>query len=191
MGRALPCTSEPPVRAWCSRQLHTRLGDHFIPNPYQQGPCSIHLSGPAGKASPAVRLYFTQVQLAGPTCSKPYVRCRPPLRDLHGPWRPCSCSARSLTHMRLECCSMSLLHRSRELLRYAGLDVSRFPNPAAAEARRVAILNANNVDLVLDVGASSGRYGLELRRHGYIGDILSFEPQPSPYERLAKRCSSD
>ena len=89
------------------------------------------------------------------------------------------------------CSHMSLLHRSRELLRYAGLDVSRFPNPASVEARRVAILKANNVDLVLDVGASSGRYGLELRRHGYVGDILSFEPQPSPYERLAKRCSSD
>ena len=36
-----------------------------------------------------------------------------------------------------------------------------------------------NIDVVLDVGGRTGEYGLLLRRNGYQGRIISFEPNPA------------
>ncbi len=43
---------------------------------------------------------------------------------------------------------------------------------------------AQPVDLVLDVGGNIGEFGLELRRTGYEGRILSVEPVPSALAKL-------
>lgn len=48
------------------------------------------------------------------------------------------------------------------------------------------------IDLVLDVGANDGSYGLLLRRVlGYRGLIHSFEPAPGPYADLAAAARGD
>jgi FkbM family methyltransferase len=47
------------------------------------------------------------------------------------------------------------------------------------------------VTCVLDVGAGTGEYGEFLRRNGYTGDILSFEPVAESYQRLAERSAPD
>lgn len=46
-------------------------------------------------------------------------------------------------------------------------------------------------DCVLDVGANSGQYGALLRRHGYRGWIVSFEPVRSVFEDLAEGAEGD
>jgi FkbM family methyltransferase len=46
------------------------------------------------------------------------------------------------------------------------------------------VLSLKNVDLVIDVGANEGQFGLSLRRRGYYGRIASFEPIPQVYARL-------
>jgi len=66
----------------------------------------------------------------------------------------------------------------------------------AGFVRRVApsfveVIAANNVDIVLDVGANDGDYGRDLRDEGYRGRIHSFEPLPSAYERLSRSIWDD
>ena len=46
------------------------------------------------------------------------------------------------------------------------------------------LLSALDVDCVFDVGANRGQYGEFLRRAGYRGLILSFEPGVAPYREL-------
>ena len=63
--------------------------------------------------------------------------------------------------------------------------------PKTGPAQLAAILAHERVDAVLDVGANIGQYGQMLRREGYAGPILSFEPLPAPHAALAAAASSD
>ena len=53
------------------------------------------------------------------------------------------------------------------------------------------LLSEFEVDALIDVGANDGRFGSELRRHGYHGRIFSFEPAAAVYQRLAARAAKD
>jgi FkbM family methyltransferase len=85
---------------------------------------------------------------------------------------------------------VTIQHRLRLLMHSAGVDVSRFPG-SRPEHRRVLLLRHHGVTVVLDVGANHGQYGAELRRHGYAGDIVSFEPLSEPWTSLEARANSD
>lgn len=47
------------------------------------------------------------------------------------------------------------------------------------------------IDCVLDVGANLGQYGAEVRNIGYKGLIISFEPDPECFAKLAERSATD
>jgi FkbM family methyltransferase len=70
-----------------------------------------------------------------------------------------------------------------------GLDVQRRAN-TLFEARKRAIRKFG-IDLILDVGANTGQYGSELRRGGYEGRIVSFEPLTAAHAALANRAVDD
>lgn len=53
------------------------------------------------------------------------------------------------------------------------------------------ILKQYEIDLVLDVGANQGQYGQMLRKLGYKGEIISFEPVKSAYEKLKESTKKD
>jgi FkbM family methyltransferase len=55
----------------------------------------------------------------------------------------------------------------------------------------VCALTSHKVDAVLDVGANSGQYATSLRRAGFDGRIVSFEPLAGPFSRLVRSSSSD
>ena len=55
----------------------------------------------------------------------------------------------------------------------------------------IKIMNFNNIDLVLDVGASWGGYAKTLRRFGYKNKIISFEPVNESHNKLLKNSSND
>jgi FkbM family methyltransferase len=69
------------------------------------------------------------------------------------------------------------------------------PPKAAAPVEKVhspiKLLRHHRIGLVLDVGAHQGQYGLKLRKMGFDGRIVSFEPQQGPYERLLKASAED
>jgi FkbM family methyltransferase len=77
---------------------------------------------------------------------------------------------------------------AKEAGRYLGLEISRY-RPAAA--RREALLREKGIEMVLDVGASTGQYALELRRFGYAGRIVSFEPLSTSFGRLNYLAAAD
>ena len=68
----------------------------------------------------------------------------------------------------------------RSIIRKFGYDINYFG--------RFKILKHLAIDLVLDVGANQGQYGKSLRRGGYRGNIISFEPLNSAFSQL-KLCS--
>ena len=57
--------------------------------------------------------------------------------------------------------------------------------------RRQAMLAKHRIDLVLDVGAARGGFGTELRRFGYAGRIVSFEPLSAAFAGLAAASADD
>jgi len=47
------------------------------------------------------------------------------------------------------------------------------------------------IDLVIDVGANRGQFGLEIRRAGYTGRIVSLEPLSAPFRELSRLAGRD
>jgi FkbM family methyltransferase len=66
------------------------------------------------------------------------------------------------------------------------------PKPPSKNSRNLATLLAHHrIDLVLDVGANTGQYAQRLRRVGYRGRIVSFEPQTSAHAVLTEAAAGD
>lgn len=68
------------------------------------------------------------------------------------------------------------------LLRH-GQRITRYPI--------LQFLRDQGIDCVVDVGANTGQFALDLRRMGYAGRIESFEPLPIEYTILAKTAAND
>jgi FkbM family methyltransferase len=81
-----------------------------------------------------------------------------------------------------------LAHR---VLQSAGYDLVRFPPADSLGAHLAALFAGLRVNCVLDVGAHRGEYGQLLRRLGYRGRIVSFEPVPESFGALEQSCRRD
>jgi FkbM family methyltransferase len=99
-----------------------------------------------------------------------------------------------LRHLKALCCRN--LGEFAGCLKWARLTLEVVPGhgPALGLLREVysrpqfrwlRFLYAEPVDLVIDVGGNTGGFGLELRRSGYGGRILSIEPVEEAFGRLA------
>lgn len=64
-----------------------------------------------------------------------------------------------------------------------GIDIVRYPDPIMKGLTQ--ILLSNNFNIVLDVGANDGWYAKNLRKLGYRGKIVSFEPLAGPFTKLS------
>lgn len=65
------------------------------------------------------------------------------------------------------------------------------PKPFLLEQHLASLLEMYRVNCVIDVGAHKGGYALSLRRSGYTGQIISFEPVSYSFERLQRRARND
>jgi FkbM family methyltransferase len=86
----------------------------------------------------------------------------------------------------------NIVRASADRLGYAVLDLrkdqwlGRF-----LPAHLKIILDALEINCVIDVGANIGQYALMLRHAGYNGRIVSVEPVPESHRKLERRASSD
>jgi FkbM family methyltransferase len=60
-----------------------------------------------------------------------------------------------------------------------------------ALARRLRLVERAGIDLCLDVGANTGQWARSMRKAGYRGQIISFEPLAGAFTRLARSASRD
>ena len=90
---------------------------------------------------------------------------------------------------------MSARRRFRGLLHRAflrsGVDVTPLSSARHPLGRRLRLLAALDVDLLVDVGANAGQFGMEMRTGGYRGRILSIEPLGDAFGRLLTRSQAD
>ncbi len=87
---------------------------------------------------------------------------------------------------------LSSLKRSvRASLRRHGIEISGFRPTTHHLARRMRLMDHYGIATVLDAGANTGHYALELRSAGFRGDIISFEPLTSAYAQLLRSCAAD
>jgi len=76
-------------------------------------------------------------------------------------------------------------------LHSAGFDLRRY-NPAYSPQAQIAgVLDRLRIDTVFDIGANIGQYAGELRKLGYGGDIVSFEPLSSAHAQLSAASAGD
>jgi FkbM family methyltransferase len=75
------------------------------------------------------------------------------------------------------------------MFKKAGFQVKRYPETYLI--RRKRLITSNFIDLILDVGANIGQYGLEIRELGYNGEINSFEPLNEAFNKLKVNIRGD
>ena len=86
---------------------------------------------------------------------------------------------------------MSIKHALKLTAQRFGIEVHRYNAVESAEARTFALFDTQRIDTVIDVGANDGGYGRLLRRSGYRGAILSFEPLEQEHAALSSAASAD
>jgi FkbM family methyltransferase len=79
----------------------------------------------------------------------------------------------------------------QRLARRVGYDLTPRRKAKGHDAQLVAVLEHFRIRCVLDVGANVGQYGALLREWGYLGRIVSFEPQASIHAALQQRAAAD
>ena len=70
------------------------------------------------------------------------------------------------------------------MLHRVGFELRRFSVEQSENARFISMLRTHNVNLIFDVGANAGQFGVLLREIGFDGKIVSFEPLSDARENL-------
>jgi FkbM family methyltransferase len=86
-------------------------------------------------------------------------------------------------------------YRLRNSLRGRGYEILKISPSLRADSLLALHLHKLfkrlDINCVIDVGARIGDYGLWIRRNGYSGKIVSFEPVSESFKQLQSRCTAD
>ena len=85
----------------------------------------------------------------------------------------------------------TLLSKFGVIIRKKDQSWSFVPFVSTPEGFIQELLNKYEIDLILDIGASTGYWAANIRENGYKGRIISFEPQESAYKQIKERVKSD
>ncbi len=81
---------------------------------------------------------------------------------------------------------MTIRSRLKNVFRQSGYSIERILPSTDSWARRIALINSLDIEMVIDIGAHVGGYGKQLRQAGFLRDLVSFEPQKESFEELVK-----
>lgn len=79
----------------------------------------------------------------------------------------------------------------KKIVQSLGFDLYRLSPSANSSLQMLKGLHHFEIDVVLDIGANVGQFASELRSMGYGGRLISFEPLPDAYKKLAEQASRD
>ena len=81
----------------------------------------------------------------------------------------------------------ALLRQANSLLRSFGVQLER-----TTKRRSIAdFLSDRRVGTIYDVGANQGQFGSAMRREGYRGRLISFEPLKDPFAHLLQKAKEE
>src|SRR5258708_21455934 len=80
---------------------------------------------------------------------------------------------------------------TRSTVRRIGFDVIRYNPQKSHEAALARLLAAREIDTVLDIGGNEGQYATMVRRAGFRGKIISFEPLAEAHSKLRQAAARD
>ncbi len=86
---------------------------------------------------------------------------------------------------------MTIKSHIKKSLRKIGYDITKYQFTTHSVARLGKLLDVYKINLVFDVGANVGQYGMQLRELGYKKRIISFEPLTSAYDKLIQHSNAD
>ena len=87
---------------------------------------------------------------------------------------------------------MDIKYTTRKLANRLGFDLVKTDNVVSyPPARRMKLISSCGINRVLDVGANVGQFVEEIKKLGYKGRIVSFEPLNAAFQELVKRASND
>jgi FkbM family methyltransferase len=78
----------------------------------------------------------------------------------------------------------------KQLLQRFGYDILRQPTDPVVR-QQIDLLKKYNINLVFDIGANIGQFGQRLRKMGFEGHIISFEPLPDAFEQVKAIADAD
>lgn len=87
--------------------------------------------------------------------------------------------------------AVPLRRRVRLAVRRLGLDAHRYQPERDVDRRRTRFLREQDVGVVIDGGANTGQWAIDLRCAGYPGLIVSFEPVKDAFEKLDAAAAGD
>jgi FkbM family methyltransferase len=79
----------------------------------------------------------------------------------------------------------------QKALRRFGRELVPYHHAVHPDARRIQLMRARGVTLVIDIGANTGQYATQLRGDGYVGRIVSIEPLAVAFAELARVSAQD
>ena len=85
----------------------------------------------------------------------------------------------------------AVLVTDRDVVRGRWFDVEKGLGAYVGEQHVAHLLAMYRVNCVIDVGANRGQYGRRLRRGGYDGHIVSFEPVRETFAKLQAEAAND
>ena len=74
----------------------------------------------------------------------------------------------------------------RNVLKVFNLRLSYYNHNNFNKNRLSKIIDVNNINIVFDIGANKGQFGLELIQNNFQGKIISFEPTVDAHFKLVK-----
>jgi len=80
---------------------------------------------------------------------------------------------------------LNIVNFIKKIVNPLNIDIKKYPSSDLR--RRKKLLEHHKISNVLDVGANSGQYAIELFEIGYSGNIISFEPVKSVFNILNKK----